>query len=163
MSAALQPLLALLAQTERERDAAAADHRRAQSAHRQAEQQLGQLTDYQADYETRWRAQLREGATMDVLQCYQGFAGRLQEAVDQQARAVDLAAQRAAREQARLTEREIRVASVRRLIERRTDDLRRGIERREQKQLDEFASRAGWVRAAAQRPGATADEPIEAL
>jgi flagellar FliJ protein len=159
---ALQPLLALLTQTERERDTAAADHRRAQAAQAQAEQQHRQLRDYQADYETRWRAQLRERATMDVLQCYQGFAARLQQAVDQQARAVDLATQRTEREQARLTEHEIRVASVRRLIERRTDEIRRGNERREQKQLDEFASRAGWARAASQRPGATATEAVEA-
>ena len=40
----------------------------------------------------------------------------------------------------------MRVASVRKLIERRSHELRLAADRQEQKQTDEFASRAGWGR-----------------
>lgn len=142
----IEPLMSLLAQTERERDAVQAEAQRAANAHQQALEQLEQLLGYRRDYEARWGRQFRQQATMDVMHCYQGFTVRLGQAVDQQQRMVDLAAQRSERERTRLTEHEIRVASVRRLIERRSAEMQRGVERREQKQTDEFAARAGWSR-----------------
>lgn len=142
----LEPLMSLLAQTERERDAVQAESQRATGAHLHALQQLEQLLGYRRDYEARWGQQFRQQATMDVLHCYQGFTLRLGQAVEQQQRAVELAAQRSERERTRLTEHEIRVASVRRLIERRAAEIQRTAERREQKQTDEFAARAGWSR-----------------
>lgn len=142
----LEPLMSLLAQTERERDAVQAEAQRAANAHLQALEQLEQLLGYRRDYEARWSHQFRQQATMDVMHCYQGFTVRLGQAVEQQQRTVELAAQRSERERARLTEHEIRVASVRRLIERRTAEMQRNAERRDQKQTDEFAARAGWSR-----------------
>ena len=39
---------------------------------------------------------------------------------------------------------EMRVASVRKLLERRVQELRLAADRRDQKQTDEFAARAAW-------------------
>ena len=47
---------------------------------------------------------------------------------------------------AALVEQEMRVASVRKLIERRVQEVQRHTERREQRQLDELAARAAWNR-----------------
>jgi flagellar protein FliJ len=140
----LAPLKALLAQTERERDAVRAECQRADAAHQAALRQSEQLVGYRRDYEQRWGEQFGRLATMDVLHCYQGFIVRLSQAVDQQQRVVELAAARADRERARLAEQEMRVLSVRRLIERRAADIRRGLDVLEQKQTDEFASRRAW-------------------
>ena len=46
----------------------------------------------------------------------------------------------------KLRDGEIRVASVRKLIERRQAEARLSADRREQKNTDEFASRAAWNR-----------------
>ncbi len=145
----LAPLQALLAQTERERDIALIDSQRASTLHAQAVQQHEQLLTYRSEYEQRWGQQFRTSATIDVLQCYQGFMDRLVIAVEQQQRAVSDAALTSERERQRLQQHEIRVASVRKLIERRVADMQRGVERREQKSTDEFAARAGWARAQA--------------
>jgi flagellar FliJ protein len=145
----LAPLKALLAQTERERDAVRGESLRADAAHQAALRQSEQLVGYRRDYEQRWGEQFGRLATMDVLHCYQGFMVRLGQAVDQQQRVVELAAARAERERARLAEQELRVLSVRRLIERRAADIRRGLEVREQKQTDEFAARRAWQAASA--------------
>ena len=132
----LEPLMSLLAQTERERDAVQAEAQRAADAHLQALRQLEQLLGYRRDYEARWGQQFRQNATMDVVHCYQGFTLRLGQAVEQQQRAVELAAQRSDGERVRLTEHEVRVASVRRLIERRIAEMQRSADRRDQKQTD---------------------------
>jgi flagellar protein FliJ len=143
----IAPLQALLAQTERERDIVQIDRQRAAAQHAQAVQQHEQLLDYRREYEQRWGSQLRSAATLDVLQCYQGFMARLGTAVEHQQRIVSEAAARSDREQVRLQEHELRVASVRKLIERRVAEIGRTVERREQKQADEFAARVGWNRA----------------
>jgi flagellar FliJ protein len=100
----LAPLKALLAQTERERDAVRGESLRADAAHQAALRQSEQLVGYRRDYEQRWGEQFGRLATMDVLHCYQGFMVRLGQAVDQQQRVVELAAARAERERARLAE-----------------------------------------------------------
>jgi flagellar FliJ protein len=71
---------------------------------------------------------------------------RLTQAVEQQQRVVVHA--QAALDQAKLKLRdgEIRVASVRKLIERRQAEARLSSDRREQKATDEFAARAAWNR-----------------
>ena len=52
-------------------------------------------------------------------------------------------------------EQELRVASVRKLIERRLAELRLAADRRDQKQTDDFASRAAWNRLAEQAASPT--------
>jgi flagellar FliJ protein len=60
----------------------------------------------------------------------------------------EYAAQQVETALATLRESEMRCASVRKLIERRTQELRLSADRQEQKQTDEFGSRMAWGNAA---------------
>lgn len=146
MTPALQPLLALLALAERERDASLAAHQRASRAAQQAAAQSEQLVGYRSDYERRWTTQFRTEGTMPVVHCYQGFMNRLGQAVAHQETVIDRANRQLADAERVLREHELRVASVRKLIERRQQELRLGADRRDQKATDEFAARAAWNR-----------------
>jgi flagellar FliJ protein len=148
----LQPLMALLAQTESERDTALAQHQRALTAHEAAQSQASQLVDYRRDYEQRWTARFATVGQAELLRCYQGFADRLTHAVDHQGRVSEHTAVQVEQARESLAQMELRVASVRKLIERRVQELQRHVERREQKQLDEFATRAAWNRRAGSGP-----------
>jgi flagellar FliJ protein len=115
----MQSLRLLMQREEQQRDQAQAALRQAEDAARRASDQCGQLRAYRGEYEARWSAQFNQGGTMDILMCYRSFMQRLDQAVAMQARQAEQAA--AQREQARtvLLESERRVASVRKLLERR--------------------------------------------
>ena len=145
----LHPLTTLLAQTERERDMALADHLRAQVAHSAAEAQAEQLLTYRREYEQRWGAQFAREGKIELVRCYQGFMERLTQAVEEQTRTAEQTARQVDRAATELRAAEMRCASVRRLIERRVRDLRIGADRREQKHSDEQSARAAWDRPSA--------------
>ena len=145
----LHPLTTLLAQTERERDLALADHHRAMAADNAAATQAEQLLTYRREYEQRWGAQFAREGKIELVRCYQGFMERLTQAVEQQARIAEQASAQVDRAGNELRAVELRCASVRRLIEKRVSDLRVGAERREQKHMDEQSARAAWDRPAA--------------
>ena len=138
----LQPLNILLAHNERERETAIAVHQRAQAASRAASTQAEQLLQYRRDYEQRWSAQFCREGKIELVRCYQSFVERLTQAVDQQARVAEHAGRQVENALAALRAVEMRCASVRKLIERRTQEHRLDAERRDQKQSDELASRA---------------------
>jgi flagellar protein FliJ len=140
----LQPLMALLAQTERERDDAWARAQQAAQAQMNAAAQADQLLTYRREYEQRWSAQFRTEGRIELVHCYRGFMDRLTQAVEQQQRVAAHAATQAEQARTALAEQEMRVASVRKLIERRRQELRLSADRVEQKQTDEFGSRMAW-------------------
>ncbi|HRI17310.1 MAG TPA: flagellar export protein FliJ [Burkholderiaceae bacterium] len=143
-----QALLSLLAHAERERNTAMFEAKRTEMEHRQALRQVEQLLAYRCDYELRWGKSFRAGGGIDIVHCYQGFMARLGAAIDAQQRVVAMAAQRLAQAQAQWQQQELRVASIRKLIERRAETQRLVEARREQKQLDEHAMRTAWQRGA---------------
>ena len=145
---ALQPLISLLGQTERERDEVAAQVQHAAHSLQAAQTQAEQLLTYRSEYEQRWNAQFKREGGMELVNCYRGFMDRLTMAVDQQTRAVRSAEVLVTRGKEALREAEIRVASVRKLIERRMHEMQQSADRREQKQTDEFAARAAWTQRA---------------
>lgn len=142
-----QALLSLLAHAERERNCAMSDAKRVELEHRAAQRQADQLLAYRSDYELRWSRSFGDGGGIAIVQCYQGFMQRLDAAIETQQRVVALAARRLQDAQALWQQREIRVASVRKLIERREQQARAGEQRREQRHQDEHATRAAWLRA----------------
>ena len=154
----MQPLLALLSHSERERDFARAEAHRAADVHRRARLQAEQLRGYRADHEARFGARFAspEGGAIDIVQCYQGFVGRLGAAIEQQERVVEHAARHGVQTDAALRALELRVSSVKKLIERRCAQTRAAADRHGQKASDEFASRAAWNRLAGAAPGAAA-------
>ena len=148
----IQTLTILLGQNERQRDAAIAEHQRAQGVAEAARAQAEQLHGYRRDYEQRWSAQFCREGKIELVHCYQSFMERLTLAVEQQSRAAEHAAHGVERAVTALRDAELRCASVRKLIERRLAEQRISLERRDQKQTDEAASRAAWTRIGATRP-----------
>ncbi len=147
----LNPLVALLAQSERQRDLAVADQLKAQNDSDGAAAQVVQLREYRRDYEKRWSAEFCKEGQIQLVLCYQGFIARLNEAIEQQTLTAELASVRL--EQATVTVRghELQLASVRRLVERRLAERRGEAQRIDQKQTDELAARMAWSRLAATR------------
>ena len=144
----IQPLILLLGQHERQRDAALAEQQRAQAASTAAAAQAEQLRDYRRDYEQRWSAQFCREGKIELVRCYQSFMERLTQAVDQQTRVAEHAATQYDHAVVALREIELRCASIRRLIERREQERRLGAERADQKLSDETATRLAWNRLA---------------
>jgi len=152
---ALQPLTALLIQTERQRDLALAEQRQAEAANSAARAQSEQLTVYRREYEQRWSAQFCREGKIELVRCYQGFMERLTQAIDSQVRAAAAASARLVRATAVVMEHEVRLAAVRTVVEQRLADQRRAMQRLDQKQNDELAARVAWSgRAAASRADA---------
>lgn len=141
-SSNLQTLGILLERAEAERDEAMRQLQDVQARADAARAQHGQLTQYRGEYQQRWSQQFARQGTMDIVACYQNFSGKLDQAIDSQGNVSQHAAQRVERARESLREREMRVASIRKLLERRRLESSRASERYEQKVTDEQAARA---------------------
>lgn len=138
----METLTTLLEQAEAQRNAALAAFSQARSRRDGAREQARELEAYRNDYQQRWNQQFQSrGAALDILRCYQQFADRLELALAQQTHAIEVCEQTLVRANDTLAAHELRVASVRKLIERRQDEARRGAERSEQRASDEMAQR----------------------
>lgn len=137
----LQTLRLLLEKEQGLRDEAIAAVR---AAHQQLEAQKAQadgLAGYRVEYVAKWAGRFRQGSSMEILRAYHGFMERLDQAIGQQQAVVAHAQRGVDAARTRLVEREIRVKTVERLIERRLELLARLQHRRDQKNLDEMAAR----------------------
>ena len=104
-------------------------------------QQADGLKTYRSEYCAKWSANFQQAAQMEILRSYHGFLARLDQAITQQGNVVAHAQRAVDAAKARLLEKEIRVKTVERLIERRKALLARIADRRDQKNLDEMAAR----------------------
>lgn len=135
-------LATLLEQAVAERDEATAQLYLLIEQSRRVQAQREQLMAYREEYHARWTAQFRQSAAIEVVHSYQSFVDRLNHAIaqlDGQLAHAEAMAQ-AARE--RLVALETRVASVRKLLERRAEEQARVLARRDQKRTDEAAALA---------------------
>ena len=137
----LQSLDLLLEREQRRRDDARHAVLKAVRNEEAAREQLDGLTTYRTDYCQRWREQFSKAATMDIVRCYQAFVARLDQAISQQQGMVRSAQVGIENARKRLVEREIRLATVGRLIERRREQAANAEDRLAQRNLDEMAQR----------------------
>jgi flagellar protein FliJ len=137
----MDPLATLLDQAEAQRNTALAAFNQALARRDAARTQLHDLDQYRSDYTQRWQQQFQRAAALEIVRAYHQFAERLTLALTQQERALGIAEQTLARANDTLTANELRVASVRKLIERRQADGRLRDERRDQRAQDEMAQR----------------------
>lgn len=131
----------LLQRAEAERDTAVTVLRQAEAQQRQAQAQASQLEDYRGEYDQRWTDRFRQHGTPELMQCHRSFGQRLDQAISHQHHEAQHIGNRVQRARDVLQERERRVASVRKLIERRTEELGRIAARRDQRSTDEAAQR----------------------
>ena len=137
-------LTLVLEREEAARDDAALAVQRAQQHLDRAQAQMEQLTTYRSEYIARWSDHFSRQSSMEIVHCYRSFMQRLDHAMAQQQTLVQR--QQATVEHARtaLLAAELKVAAVKKLIDRRVDEHRRRESRREQKQTDETAQHAAW-------------------
>jgi flagellar FliJ protein len=134
-----QALHTLLELAERERDAALAALQQAAQVLRQLQTQAQQLQSYRDEYQDRHPARGGRSTTIDLLRSHQAFTLRLDQAIQQQQGQLLAAEGRAQTLRAALTAQELRVASVKKLLERRGVQARRHAARIEQRHSDEAA------------------------
>jgi flagellar FliJ protein len=140
-------LKTLLEREQKRRDEQMAGVRAAVANVEAQQQQADGLSTYRSDYCKKWSAQFQQAAQMEILRSYHGFLSRLDQAITQQQSVLEHAGRMVEVQRQRLVEREIRVATVERLIKRREDLLARIEDRRDQKNLDELAQRLSSARA----------------
>ena len=143
----MQTLKPLLEHAEAQRNFALAALNQARVRRDAARAQARDLSAYRDDYRQRWNARFQLGAALAIVHCYRQFGDRLELAITQQASAVAAAEQAFTRANDTLVAHELRVASVRKLMERREIERRRGNERSEQRSDDEFSQRMASRRA----------------
>lgn len=150
----LDALLALLEHERQSRDQALLGLRDAQSVAERAHSQAQTLADYRSEYAERWTGRFRTQGRIELVQCYQGFMQRLDLAIGQQRAIVEQTQTRLQQAQKALREREQRLGSVEKLLERRRHEQHRHAARREQSLADEAALRQHERKRLAQRdPG----------
>ena len=142
-------LRTLLDREHKRRDEQMAQVRAAVANAQAQQQQADGLDGYRDEYCAKWSAQFRQAANMEILRSYHGFLSRLDQAIAQQQSVVEHAHRMVEAHRQRLVEREIRVATVERLIQRREAMLAKVADRRDQKNLDELAQRLATARAQA--------------
>jgi len=135
----MQALLQLLNHERRVRDAALLGLLDAEGSAEQADTQAQQLKAYRGEYVARWSARFREPGSVALMQCYQGFMQRLEQAIAQQRAIRQLAHDRLEQARRTLADNQRRVASVEKLIERRAQQEQHRVARREQSHTDEIA------------------------
>ena len=139
-------LRTLLEREQKRRDEQMAQVRNAVANVEAQQQQADDLTTYRSEYCQKWSAQFRQAAQIEILRSYHGFLARLDQAITQQESVVEHAKRMVDVQRQRLIEREIRVATVERLIKRREAMLAKVADRRDQKNLDELAQRLSSAR-----------------
>ncbi|MBC7664013.1 MAG: flagellar export protein FliJ [Caulobacter sp.] len=140
-------LKTLLEREQKRRDEQMASVRAAAANAEAQQQQADGLSTYRSEYCQKWSAQFQQAAQMEILRSYHGFLSRLDQAISQQQSVLDHAGRMVEVQRQRLVEREIRVATVERLIKRREVLLAKIADRRDQKDLDELAQRLSSARA----------------
>ena len=149
MHPSLQPLMLALEVAERDRDQAQSTVLRLRHQMEAAQSQARQLEDYRRDYQQRWGERFQTQGSVQIMHCYHGFMSRLDQAGTPQHGAVQLIQHHLDQAVQVLREREMRAASIRKLIERRQNEIDKARSRQEQKLTDEQASRIAWARRAA--------------
>lgn len=137
---ALNALMVAVSVAERKRDDARQQLQYAQAAHQAAQGQLSQLEGYAQETQERWGA--KEGAHLkpEVMHHHYQFMGRLGHAAGLQSGVVADHAQRVESASQQLVTAELRLASLRKVLEARRREMELQQARRDQKQTDERAA-----------------------
>jgi flagellar FliJ protein len=107
-----------------------------------AQQQLEILRQYRRDYQARLQASAQDGMDHAELRNFQGFINKLDEAIAQQAQAVEQSkvSTQAGRVEFDSTRRKLKSFDM--LQQRHTEEQKKIAEKSEQKSLDEHTNRA---------------------
>ncbi|WP_367848663.1 flagellar export protein FliJ [Rhodoferax sp. WC2427] len=124
----------------RKRDAAHRALGQAQQKYIAAHDQLTQLETYAAETETRWMTQAQTCAVPELMQHHYQFMERLAQAIQMQLGILADNARWVETAKKQLADTEIRVATLQQVCRNKQLEANRLQDRREQKQIDEFAA-----------------------
>lgn len=127
-----------LAESSRDQALAVLQQHRSSLAH--AQDQLEQLQTYAHETESRWARNAQAGTTPELLRHHYQFMARLQQAVVLQQDVLAGSNSRLMAAQQQVLQAEIHMASLKLLLSKRQAGQLHQEQRREQKQMDEFAS-----------------------
>ena len=139
-----QALATLYEHAEQQRDKAMAQLMQAEDAARRMLAQSEQLRNYRSEYAARSPARGGRAAPIELLRCHLDFMQRLEQAMVQQQAQAEGAERHAAALRQTLIELETRVASVRKLMERRNTAQQVLVDRQEQRRNDEASQQRAW-------------------
>ncbi len=151
--ASLQAFLVAVEMAERQRDAARQALQDLQRARTASEAQLQQLQNYAQETEGRWGMRADATVKPEVMYHHYQFMARLGHAVGLQNNVIGEQDGRVRAAGQALLQAELRVAALRKVVERRRHELGQAEARRDQKQTDERAAlRFGKAPVAGQGP-----------
>lgn len=125
------------------RDQLVQDLMNAHQTHQFAQNQMAQLQTYALETESKWIARAQIGTTPEVMRHHYQFMDRLQQAVGLQSGVIANIERKAEIAKQRVLEAEFRLISLKQVLKKKQTDLLQLQSRREQKQMDEFASMRG--------------------
>ncbi|WP_415266812.1 flagellar export protein FliJ [Acidovorax sacchari] len=152
--ASLNAFLVAVEMAERQRDAARQALQDLQRARIASEAQLQQLQGYAHETEGRWGMRADATVKPEVMYHHYQFMDRLGHAMGVQSSVIGEQEGRVRAASQALLQAELRVAALRKVVERRRHDIAQAEARRDQKQTDERAAlRFGKAPGAGQGPG----------
>ena len=137
---ALKGLMVAVEVAERQRDAARQGVQNARAAHQAAQGQMEQLQGYANETEGRWGMRADATVAPEVMFHHYQFMARLAHAIGLQTTVVRDYEGRVAAAQQGLLQTELRLASLKKLTDKRRLALEHAQARRDQKQTDERAA-----------------------
>ena len=139
-----QQLQSLLDHAQNLRDQASVALAAAEERSRSQRLQQQLLLDYRRDYAARAPAHGGRAAAIELVRGHHGFMQRLDQAIAQQQVTMKQGDAQTQRCREQLLAQETRLASVRKLSERRTKELRGQLDRMDQRRSDEAATQRHW-------------------
>lgn len=136
----LLPVVQMAEDAERE---AAARLAKAQQQLQQAQQQLEGLEQYRNDYQQQWVQQGQQGVTGEWLMNYQRFLSQLEVAIEQQRNNLRWHNTNVDKLRQMWQQTYARLEGLKKLIEKYRTQIQQIADKREQKEMDEFAQRIG--------------------
>ena len=137
---AIKSFLLAIEMATRKRDQVSQGLMQAQNSYLFAQDQMYQLQTYAAETESRWTAAAQISTSTEMLRHHYQFMGRLQHAMDLQKGALENESRKVGLAKQAVLEAEFRLVSLKQVLEKKQADLAVLQSRREQKQMDEFAS-----------------------
>lgn len=122
------------------RDQALSEMNKQRQALAFAHDQMNQLQQYSDETEKRWTTNAQISTTPELLHHHYQFMGRLQHAISLQNNVLSASEDRVKLAQQQLLQAEFRIASLKQVLIKRQAEVEKRLQRRDQKQMDEFAA-----------------------
>lgn len=136
---ALKSLILAIDLSTVKRDQAMAQLKKTMEALAFAQDQMHQLQQYAQETDARWTHSAQAGTTPDLMQHHYQFMGRLTQAIALQDGVLTGTGQRVEAAKQLVLQAEFRLASLKQVLSSRQAELAKVQQRRDQKQMDEFA------------------------